>query len=205
MGIKAVFNPDVQDMRHYIAGGERATWPHLNRIKFMMRTETKLGSCITRLQKSLLERPSELRNSQWEHQLSSLHSFTNLPHAEIPSQGLKAASSLKPNENGSGSGSGSGKEGTIRSSAADRLGSEDLDDGFDSNDEEETTRARQASEGAFSSRLQWEVAKLTHEVEQLSAENNELRSQLCQIQQLAASAASIKPHPSSMRASADKT
>uniref|UniRef100_A0A7S2WPK1 PNPLA domain-containing protein n=1 Tax=Rhizochromulina marina TaxID=1034831 RepID=A0A7S2WPK1_9STRA len=48
-GLKAVLNPSVVDMEHYIRGGERAAWAHLNRIRFLMRTETTLRECLARL------------------------------------------------------------------------------------------------------------------------------------------------------------
>jgi hypothetical protein len=56
IGLKAVLNPTVADMEHYISGGERAAWPHINRIRFMMRTEVCLRECIISLQETLLSR-----------------------------------------------------------------------------------------------------------------------------------------------------
>jgi len=48
-GLKAVLNPTVQDMEHYIRGGERAAWAHINRIRALMRTETTLRDCLAYL------------------------------------------------------------------------------------------------------------------------------------------------------------
>lgn len=77
-GLSAVANPSAQDIEHYISGGQAATWPHINRIKAMMRTESMLRGCISTLQRSLMQRPSELRNARWEQQLVSLRSFNTL-------------------------------------------------------------------------------------------------------------------------------
>ena len=56
LGIKAILNPTVGDMRNYISGGEKACWPHLNRLKFMLRTERCLRDCVLKLQAKLLAR-----------------------------------------------------------------------------------------------------------------------------------------------------
>ena len=56
IGLKAVLNPTVGDMERYISGGEKAAWPHLARIRFMLRTEAKLRECTIALQKNLVSR-----------------------------------------------------------------------------------------------------------------------------------------------------
>ena len=53
---KAVLNPTVRDMQHYISGGEQAAWPHVNRVRFMLRTETCLRGCVRKLQAELRAR-----------------------------------------------------------------------------------------------------------------------------------------------------
>ena len=163
----------------YTPTGERATWPVLNRVGFMLRTENKLRACIDKLQLSLVERPSELRNSLWEKQISSLRSCNSL--------------------NGLGLGGGMSSGLSCRSSTSEdprsRFGSED---GLD-----EPTRAGAGADvgvgnGAISRgggtaratskhelALELEVCRLRSDVETLLLENTELRSQLNEIQQLA--------------------
>ena len=54
MELKAVCNPTSADIEHYIRGGQQAAWPHINRIRFMMRTEVRLRQCVLRLKTKLL-------------------------------------------------------------------------------------------------------------------------------------------------------
>lgn len=56
IGLKAIMNPTAVHMKGYIAGGERAAWPHINRIRFMMRTEICLRRCVSKLRTLLIER-----------------------------------------------------------------------------------------------------------------------------------------------------
>ena len=51
---QAVLSPSVRDMQNYIRGGELAAWPHINRIRFMLRTETCLRECVRKLQAKLI-------------------------------------------------------------------------------------------------------------------------------------------------------
>ena len=79
-GLSAVLNPTVADMEHYINGGERAAWPHINRIRFMMRTEVCLRECVVCLQEKLLSRPLDQRGASHVAQLASLKSVASLEH-----------------------------------------------------------------------------------------------------------------------------
>jgi hypothetical protein len=78
IGLKAVMNPSPEDIRGYITGGDKATWPRINRIRFMMRTELCLRSCVAKLRTMLMERPKSLRPEHHSLELSSLDSCTSL-------------------------------------------------------------------------------------------------------------------------------
>lgn len=41
LGVKAIMQPTVDDMKHYISKGRKAAWPHLRRIKHMLSVESK--------------------------------------------------------------------------------------------------------------------------------------------------------------------
>jgi len=45
-------NPSVEDLRSYIAGGERATWPRLAMIRDQTRVARAIEACIARLEAS---------------------------------------------------------------------------------------------------------------------------------------------------------
>jgi TAG lipase/steryl ester hydrolase/phospholipase A2/LPA acyltransferase len=74
-GLKAVMNPPVEDMRHYITGGQQATWPHVNRIKHMMRTEKTLRDCMASIRKQASNQHefTALQSSMKNMSFSGLH------------------------------------------------------------------------------------------------------------------------------------
>ena len=49
-GMKALSNPTVEDMKIYLKNGQAAAWPYLTVIGDMIRVETKIDECITRLE-----------------------------------------------------------------------------------------------------------------------------------------------------------
>ena len=49
-GMKALSNPTVEDMKIYLKNGQAAAWPYLTVIGDMIRVETKIDKCITRLE-----------------------------------------------------------------------------------------------------------------------------------------------------------
>ena len=49
-GMKALSNPTVEDMKVYLKNGQAAAWPYLTVIRDMIRVETKIDECITRLE-----------------------------------------------------------------------------------------------------------------------------------------------------------
>ncbi len=48
-GLKALVNPDVEDMKVYLQNGQSAAWPYLNVIREMLRLEKAIDRCISRL------------------------------------------------------------------------------------------------------------------------------------------------------------
>ena len=48
--MKALSNPTVEDMKIYLKNGQAAAWPYLTVIGDMIRVETKIDECITRLE-----------------------------------------------------------------------------------------------------------------------------------------------------------
>jgi len=49
-GMKALSNPTVEDMKVYLKNGQAAAWPYLTVIRDMIRVESKIDQCITRLE-----------------------------------------------------------------------------------------------------------------------------------------------------------
>lgn len=49
-GLKALSNPTVKDMEGYLKYSQIATWPYLNAIRDMTRTEKALDDCLSRLE-----------------------------------------------------------------------------------------------------------------------------------------------------------
>mmetsp|Transcript_19905 Transcript_19905/g.25971 ORF Transcript_19905/g.25971 Transcript_19905/m.25971 type:complete len:804 (-) Transcript_19905:92-2503(-) len=78
IGLKAVMNPTTLDIRGYIDGGERAAWPRINRIRFMMRTEICLRQCVAKLRTMLIDRPIASRPESHNLEITSLDSCTSL-------------------------------------------------------------------------------------------------------------------------------
>jgi len=48
-GLNALANPTVEDMKIYLQNGQAAAWPYLSVIKEMLRLETSIDRCISRL------------------------------------------------------------------------------------------------------------------------------------------------------------
>jgi len=48
-GLNALANPTVKDMERYLQNGQAAAWPYLSVIKEMLRLETSIDRCISRL------------------------------------------------------------------------------------------------------------------------------------------------------------
>jgi len=48
-GLNALANPTVEDMEIYLQNGQAAAWPYLSVIKEMLRLETSIDRCISRL------------------------------------------------------------------------------------------------------------------------------------------------------------
>lgn len=46
LGVKAIMHPSVQDMREYIRGGRKASWPHLRRVKHLLCLEASLWNIL---------------------------------------------------------------------------------------------------------------------------------------------------------------
>jgi hypothetical protein len=44
---KAILNPSVADMQHYLLEGQRCTWPKLSHIKFVMSIEKCIARCLS--------------------------------------------------------------------------------------------------------------------------------------------------------------
>ena len=49
LGVKAIMHPSKEDMRSYIRGGRKATWPHLRRVKHLLCLEARLWSILEEL------------------------------------------------------------------------------------------------------------------------------------------------------------
>ena len=49
LGVKAIMHPSREDMRAYIRGGRKASWPHLRRVKHLLCLEASLWTIMERL------------------------------------------------------------------------------------------------------------------------------------------------------------
>ena len=49
LGVKAFMQPTKEDMRSYIRGGQKATWPHLRRVKHLLLLEARLWKILEKL------------------------------------------------------------------------------------------------------------------------------------------------------------
>ena len=165
IGLKAVMNPTKKDIEGYITGGERATWPHVNRIRFMLRTETCLRRCVMNLQSSLESRPVEDRSSSHFLQLSSLNSISNFQALDLRS------------------GSDTHEFGLL----VDDDDPNDVGLDFESevgSGEERIVSGVQSEHGGLA-QLRWEMGLLAKEVKSLRAENSDLRGRLLEISSIA--------------------
>ena len=53
-GIKALLNPDVEDMRHYLTRGAEAAWPFIRAVKHSLRMEVALREAVARLDAAMM-------------------------------------------------------------------------------------------------------------------------------------------------------
>ena len=53
IGVKALLNPTVDDMKHYLANGQAAIWPYSTLISHMVGVESALAKSIADIEKSL--------------------------------------------------------------------------------------------------------------------------------------------------------
>jgi hypothetical protein len=49
LGVKAIMHPSKEDMRAYIRGGRKASWPHLRRVKHLLCLEASLWTILESL------------------------------------------------------------------------------------------------------------------------------------------------------------
>ena len=49
LGVKAIMHPSTEDMRQYIRGGRKASWPHLRRVKHLLCLEASLWTILENL------------------------------------------------------------------------------------------------------------------------------------------------------------
>lgn len=53
IGVKALLNPTVEDMEHYLQNGQQAVWPYIDLIKHLLSLEEAIASCVAALEKDL--------------------------------------------------------------------------------------------------------------------------------------------------------
>ncbi|GMH81534.1 hypothetical protein TrST_g5587 [Triparma strigata] len=53
LGIKALLNPTVKDMEHYLQNGQMAAWPYIEFIRHTSSIEGTLRDCVRKLEKDL--------------------------------------------------------------------------------------------------------------------------------------------------------
>ncbi|GMH80040.1 hypothetical protein TL16_g08376 [Triparma laevis f. inornata] len=53
LGIKALLNPTVEDMKHYLQNGQMAAWPYIEFIRHSSMIEGTLRECVRKLEKDL--------------------------------------------------------------------------------------------------------------------------------------------------------
>lgn len=63
-GLKSLSNPTVEDMKVYLQNGQAAAWPYLSVMKEMLRFESTIDKCISKL----IERRNQVTpvNSEWD-------------------------------------------------------------------------------------------------------------------------------------------
>ena len=53
IGVKALLNPTVEDMDHYLKNGQQAAWPYIDLIKHLLSLEQAVTSCVATLERDL--------------------------------------------------------------------------------------------------------------------------------------------------------
>lgn len=53
IGVKALLNPTVEDMEHYLKNGQQAAFPYIDFIKHLLSVETSIASCVANLERDL--------------------------------------------------------------------------------------------------------------------------------------------------------
>jgi len=61
-GLNSLSNPTVKDMENYLQNGQAAAWPYLSVIKEMLRLETSIDNCISRLTERIQQGSIDLQH-----------------------------------------------------------------------------------------------------------------------------------------------
>jgi hypothetical protein len=76
-GLKSLSNPTVEDMKVYLQNGQAAAWPYLSVMKEMLRFESTIDKCISKL----IERRNQITplSSEWD----DVESITSTTHSML--------------------------------------------------------------------------------------------------------------------------
>jgi len=76
-GLNALSNPSVKDMENYLQNGQAAAWPYLSVIKEMLRLETSIDNCISRLTERIQQASINLQHINSDLMSDASASYTS--------------------------------------------------------------------------------------------------------------------------------
>mmetsp|Transcript_37641 Transcript_37641/g.120743 ORF Transcript_37641/g.120743 Transcript_37641/m.120743 type:complete len:839 (-) Transcript_37641:460-2976(-) len=185
IGISAIIQPNVDDMKHYLLGGKRAVYPHANRIRHMLLLETTLGECLalarTERRKAALNGflSSQHLSADADYHISLSDDEGVFADAALADAALASKAASMPALCGGGAGQTKRRSSSLVHVAHHRR----------PNDAQKTeaTQNKQVVDATHYRQLEWEYRRLQTRFERLRSENLDLRRRLEDIRSMCAS------------------